>query len=134
MLEKLIKDCILQEGPHTEAVNECEEEKVADRSCYGVASTPIPHPPALFGRGGGGGVESDHPVTVSVSDLFNLIHELFYLIVSPVLLRRRCKRVAGWVSGSPPEGILVAIWCAIFGSVCNWYISVILTWCLNLSK
>jgi len=34
---------------HAGAGENCEEEEVADRHCYGQTTTPIPHPPALRG-------------------------------------------------------------------------------------
>ncbi|KAK4811345.1 hypothetical protein QYF61_027574 [Mycteria americana] len=51
MLEQFLKDCIPWEGPHSGAEEECEEEGAAETQHYELTSTPIPHPPELFGVG-----------------------------------------------------------------------------------
>lgn len=38
-----MKGCILWEGPHTAAGGQCKEEGVAESSCSGLTTTPIPH-------------------------------------------------------------------------------------------
>jgi len=48
MLEKFMEDCLLWEGPHTGAGEECEEEGAAETKCDELTTTPIPHPPALL--------------------------------------------------------------------------------------
>jgi len=37
------------ERTHAAAGEKCEEEGAADRSCYGLSTTPVPHPPAWHG-------------------------------------------------------------------------------------
>ncbi|KAK4826947.1 hypothetical protein QYF61_012796, partial [Mycteria americana] len=51
MLEKFMEDCLLWEGHHSGAGEECEEEGAVETTCDELTATPIPHPPALLGRG-----------------------------------------------------------------------------------
>jgi len=46
-----VKDWILWEGPHTGAGEEHEEERAAEMKCYGLTTTPVPHPSAPNGEG-----------------------------------------------------------------------------------
>ncbi|KAK4810860.1 LOW QUALITY PROTEIN: hypothetical protein QYF61_008832 [Mycteria americana] len=50
MLDRFVKDCILWEGPHAGAGEECEEEGAAEAKHYELTTTPIP----LCHSGGGG--------------------------------------------------------------------------------
>ncbi|PKU41795.1 hypothetical protein llap_7896 [Limosa lapponica baueri] len=43
MLEKLMKDSILWEGPHAGAREDYEEEGVTETKCYELTPTPTPH-------------------------------------------------------------------------------------------
>ncbi|PKU39872.1 neurexin-3-hypothetical protein [Limosa lapponica baueri] len=55
-LEKFMEGCVSWEGPHSGPGEECEEsspeEGVAETTCVGLTTSPIPHPPAPL-RGGG---------------------------------------------------------------------------------
>ena len=44
--------CLLWEGPHAGAGEQCEEEGAAETTCDELTATPIPRPPALLGGGG----------------------------------------------------------------------------------
>jgi len=52
-LKRLVKDCLLWEGPHAGAGDEREEEGAAGTKCYEPITTPIPCPPVMLGEGGG---------------------------------------------------------------------------------
>ena len=45
-LEKFVEDCLLWEGPHGGAGEECEEEGSAETMCDELTATPFPRPPA----------------------------------------------------------------------------------------
>jgi len=47
------------EGSAHAGAGEKYEEAVAERSCHGLTTTPIPHPPALLGGRGRGGLGNE---------------------------------------------------------------------------
>jgi len=50
-LDQFVENCIRQEGPHSGAGEECEEEGTAETTCDKLTETPIARPPvALRGR------------------------------------------------------------------------------------
>ena len=50
-LEKSVEVCLLWEGPHTGAGEECEGEEAAATTCDKLTATPIPHHPAPLRAG-----------------------------------------------------------------------------------
>lgn len=48
MMEQFVKDCLSREGPYTGASKEHQEEIGAERKCYDLTATSIPHHLALL--------------------------------------------------------------------------------------